>query len=213
LDDLGHDALQIAVVRSPFAHAQVRDIDVAGALDVHGLVAVYTYDDLTGPMAEPLPLLIPHPALTQGRTQYALANGEVNYVGEAIAMVVASDRYTAEDAAARIVVDYEPLPAVVGVAAARRATQLVHEDVPGNVGANFVQEFGDARAAIEAAPHRLEFDLSIERSASTPLEGRGTLARWDGESAGCGCGARPRPPPGCARPWPRSSSSTSSTSR
>ena len=182
LDDLGHDALQIAVVRSPFAHARVGDIDVAGALDVDGLVAVYTYDDLTGPMAEPLPLLIPHPALTHGRTQYALANGEVNYAGEAIAMVVASDRYTAEDAAARIVVDYEPLPEVVGVAAARTATHLVHEDVPGNVGANFVQEFGDARAAIEAAPHRLEFDLSIERSASTPLEGRGTLARWDGES-------------------------------
>jgi carbon-monoxide dehydrogenase large subunit len=182
LDDLGHDALQIAVVRSPYAHARVGDIDVSGALEVDGLVAVYTYDDLTGPMAEPLPLLIPHPALTHGRTQYVLANGEVNYAGEAIAMVVARDRYLAEDAAARVVVDYEPLPEVVGVAAARAANHVVHDDVPGNVGANFVQEFGDARAAIEAAPHRLELDLAIERSASTPLEGRGTLARWDEES-------------------------------
>ena len=61
-------------------------------------------------MAEPLPLLIPHPALTHGRTQYALAKDEVNYVGEAIAFVVADDRYVAEDAVGRIRVDYE-LPA------------------------------------------------------------------------------------------------------
>ena len=65
-------------------------------------------------MAEPLPLLIPHPALTHGRTQYALAKDEVNYVGEAIAFVVADDRYIAEDAIGRIRVDYEFLPPVVG---------------------------------------------------------------------------------------------------
>ena len=71
-------------------------------LDVEGVHAVWTYDDLTGPMAEPLPLLIPHPALTHGRTQYALAKDEVNYVGEAVAFVVADDRYVAEDAVGRI---------------------------------------------------------------------------------------------------------------
>jgi aerobic carbon-monoxide dehydrogenase large subunit len=182
LDDMGHDALQIAVVRSPYAHARVLDVDVSAAVDVDGLVAVYTYEDLTGPMADPLPLLIPHPTLTHGRTQYVLANGEVNYVGEAVAVVVAADRYIAEDAAGRIAVDYEQLPAVVGVEAARAAGHLVHDDVPGNVAANFVQEVGDARAAIDDAPHRLTLDLSIERSASTPLEGRGTLARWDEDS-------------------------------
>ena len=48
---------------------------------------------------EPLPLLIPHPALTHARTRYALASDEVNHVGEAIVMVVALDRYVAEDAA------------------------------------------------------------------------------------------------------------------
>ncbi|HEX2550289.1 MAG TPA: aerobic carbon-monoxide dehydrogenase large subunit, partial [Nocardioidaceae bacterium] len=128
---------------------------------------------------ERLPLLIPHPTLTHGRTQYALANGEVNHVGEAVVMVVASDRYVAEDAASRIRVDYEPLPAVVGVAAARAAEHLVHDDVPGNVAAVMVQQTGDAAAAIDAAPHRLELDLEIERSASMPLEGKGVLARWD----------------------------------
>ena len=98
------------MLRSPHAHARILDIDVAGVLDVEGVHAVWTYDDLTGPMAEPLPLLIPHPALTHGRTQYALAKDEVNYVGEAIAFVVADDRYVAEDAVGRIRVDYEFLP-------------------------------------------------------------------------------------------------------
>ena len=91
-------------------------------LDVEGVHVVWTHDDLTGYMAEPLPLLIPHPALTHGRTQYALAKDEVNYVGEAVAFVVADDRYVAEDAIGRIRVDYETLPPVVGVDAARAAS-------------------------------------------------------------------------------------------
>ena len=179
LDDLGHDALEVAFVRSPHAHARIVEIDVADALEVEGLVAIYTHEDLDGRTGETLPLLIPHPTLTHGRTQYALAKDEVNYVGEAIVMVVASSRYVAEDVADRVRVDYEFLPAVVGVEAARAAEHLVHEDVPGNVAAVMVQEVGDAEAAIDAAPHVLELDLSIERSASMPLEGKGVLARWD----------------------------------
>jgi len=182
LDDLGFDAAEVAVVRSPYAHARILDIDVSAALDVPGLLAIYTYEDLPGPLAEPLPLLIPHPALTHGRTQYALARDEVNYAGEAVVLVVAENRYLAEDAADRIAVEYEPLPPVVGVAAARAAERLVHQDVPGNVAARLAQEVGDAAAAIAAAPHRLRLDLSVERSASMPLEGRGVLARWDADA-------------------------------
>ena len=179
LDDAGHDALAVAFVRSTQAHARIRGVDAADALEVDGLVAVYTWDDLPGRLADPLPLLIPHPDLTQPRTQYALARGEVNHVGEAVAMVVAVDRYVAEDAADRVVVDYEPLPAVVGIDAARAGADLVHADVPGNVAAVTTQELGDARAALAAAPRVLELDLTIERSLSSPLEGRGVHARWD----------------------------------
>ncbi|HET9610734.1 MAG TPA: aerobic carbon-monoxide dehydrogenase large subunit [Acidimicrobiales bacterium] len=181
LDDAGHDALAVAFVRSPHAHARIRGIDAGAALDVEGLVAVYTWDDLPGRLADPLPLLIPHPDLTHPRTQHALARGEVNHVGEAVAMVVAVDRYVAEDAADRVVVDYEPLPAVVGIDAARSAEHLVHPDVPGNVAAVTTQEMGDARAAIAAAPRVLELDLAMERSLSSPLEGRGVHARWDAD--------------------------------
>jgi carbon-monoxide dehydrogenase large subunit len=182
LDDLGQDALAVAFVRSPHAHAKVTGIDVAEALDIDGLVAIYTYEDLPGRVGEPLPLLIPHPGLTHGRTGFPLASDEVNYVGEPVVMVVATDRYLAEDAAELIMVDYEPLPAVVGVDAARAAEHLVHEDVPGNVAGHLVQSRGDAAAAIEAAAHVLDLNLYVERSASMPLEGRGVLARWDTES-------------------------------
>ncbi len=181
LDDLGQDALAVAFVRSPHAHAKVLDIDVSAALEVDGLVAIFTYDDLDGKTAEPLPLLIPHPTLTHGRTPYPLANGEVNHVGEAIVMVVASDRYVAEDVAGLIRVDYELLPAVVGVEKSRDGGALVHDDVPGNVAATMVQEVGDAAATIEASPHQQQLQLSIERSASMPMEGKGVLARWDAD--------------------------------
>jgi carbon-monoxide dehydrogenase large subunit len=181
---VGQRVLHAAVLRSPHAHARIVDIDVSGVLDVEGVHLVWTYDDLaaqtTAPaMGEPLPLLIPHPALTHGRTQYALAKDEVNHVGEAIAFVVADDRYLAEDAVGRIRVAYDVLPPVVGIAAARAAEHLTHDDVPGNVAARMEQENGDARAAIASAPHTLSLDLTIERSASMPMEGRGTVARWD----------------------------------
>ncbi|HTE69572.1 MAG TPA: aerobic carbon-monoxide dehydrogenase large subunit [Actinomycetes bacterium] len=179
LDDLGSGALAAAFVRSPHASARVTEIDVTGALEVDGLVAIYTYEDLEGPVAEPLPLLIPHPRLHAPRTAYPLANGTVRHVGEPVAMVVARDRYLAEDACERIAVGYQPLPPVVGLDAAVRAERSVHDDVPDNVAARMLQEVGDAPAAIQAAPHRLQLELEIERSASMPIEGRGVYARWD----------------------------------
>jgi carbon-monoxide dehydrogenase large subunit len=194
LDDLGHDALAAAFVRSTLAHARIVDIDVTGALDIPGLVGIYTWDDLAefdavsaagltpSRVSEPLPLLIPHPALTHGRTAYLLARERVNHVGEPIVMVVAADRYVAEDVAERVLVRYDPLPAVVGVAAARDGRALVHDDVPGNVAARLRQEVGDVESALTSSPHVLELDLDVERSASTPLEGRGVLARWDADA-------------------------------
>jgi aerobic carbon-monoxide dehydrogenase large subunit len=181
LDDLGHDAYEVAIVRSPHAHARVLDVDVTDALDVEGLIAIYTFEDLPPNLQRPLPLLIPHPSLIRPRTQRLLADGEVNHVGEAVAMVVAVDRYVAEDVLDRIRVAYQSLPAVVGPERAHDADHLVHDDVPGNVAASLTQTIGDAPAAIAAAPHRLSFRLDIERSASTPLETRGVLARWDAD--------------------------------
>lgn len=181
LDDLGSGALAAAFVRSPHARARITGIDVTGALDADGLVAIYTYDDLSGRVGEPLPVLIPHPALSHPRTGYPLAKDVVNHVGEPVVMVVATDRYLAEDIACQIQVSYDPMPPVVGIEVAAAAGHLVHPDVPGNVAAHLVQEVGDVAAALARSPHVLEFRLDIERSASTPLEGRGVYARWDAD--------------------------------
>ncbi|HSF99291.1 MAG TPA: aerobic carbon-monoxide dehydrogenase large subunit, partial [Ornithinibacter sp.] len=181
LDDLGRGALAAAFVRSPHAHARIVDIDIDDAWEVEGVEAIYTWDDLTGRVAEPLPVLIPHPALTHARTGYCLARDEVNHVGEAVVMVVARDRYLAEDAAQRIRVTYENLPVVVGIERARAGEALVHDDVPGNIAAHLLEEVGDVTAAMAAAPRTLTLDLEIERSACMPMEGKGVLARWDAD--------------------------------
>ena len=215
LDDLGHDALAAAFVRSPHAHARIVDIDASDAVDVEGVVGIYVHEDLPGRVGEPLPLLIPHPTLTHGRTGYALAKDEVNHVGEPIVMVVATDRYVAEDACQRIRVTYEQLPVVVGIEAARDGDLLVHDDVPGNVAAHMLQEVGDVDAAMAAAPHTLTLDLDIERSACMPMEGKGVYARWDPTAASCGCtpprrrrpASAPPSRPSSTCPSPRSSAS------
>ncbi|GAA2016145.1 xanthine dehydrogenase family protein [Nakamurella flavida] len=184
-DDIGAGgatpALEAAFVRSPHAHARILDIDVTDALDVPGVVAVWTHEDLPGPAALPLPVLIPHPALHAPRTGYALAPHTVHHVGEAVVMVVAENRYLAEDAAARIRVEYEILPVVVGIPAARAAIAAVHQDVPDNIAAHLVQEVGDVDRAMAAAPRVLELELAIERSCSMPLEGKAVHARWDAD--------------------------------
>jgi carbon-monoxide dehydrogenase large subunit len=177
-DDFEPHAAHAAFVRSEYAHARVLDIDVSGALDVDGVHAVYTYDDLDGPFAKPLPLIIPHEAIEDGRTQYALAKDEVRYVGETIAMVVARDRYIAEDAAGAIVVKYEPLPVVADLEA---EAPLVHLDRPDNVVGRVSEEHGDVDAGFSRAAHVFEWHFEMERSAATPLEGRAIVARFDEE--------------------------------
>jgi aerobic carbon-monoxide dehydrogenase large subunit len=178
-DDIDGGAYGTAFVRSPYAHARVLSIDATGALEVPGLVAIYTQEDLPERIGAVLPLLIPHPCLFAPRTGYPLARDAVHHVGEPVVMVVAIDRYAAEDAAELISVSYEPLPVVVGAENAAAAEHAAHEDVPDNVAARMVQEAGDAAAAIEAAPHTLDLRWDITRSCSSPLEGRAVHARWD----------------------------------
>ncbi len=180
-DDIGVDspALEAAFLRSPHANARIVDIDVSDALDVEGVRAIFLHEDLEGELGEPLPVLIPHPALHAPRTPPALAADRVHHVGQAIAMVVADNRYLAEDAAGKIRVSYDVLPPVVGLDSARAAERTVHDDVPDNVSAHLLQEVGDLAKGFRAAEHTLEFDLHVERSASTPLEGKGVFAKWD----------------------------------
>ncbi|HEY6541221.1 MAG TPA: xanthine dehydrogenase family protein molybdopterin-binding subunit, partial [Ktedonobacteraceae bacterium] len=91
------EMLHAAVLRSTQAHARILSIDPGAAWSLPGVHLVLTAQDL-GEVLEPSPLLVPHAALTQPRTQLPLARNEVRYVGEAVALVVADSRYIAEDA-------------------------------------------------------------------------------------------------------------------
>ena len=180
-DDAGSTGLSLTMIRSPYANARILSIDVSEALEVEGVQAVLTYSDLPGRLVEPLPLLIPHPSLVAPRTQYILANEHVRYVGQAIVAIFATDRYVGEDAAERVIIEYEPGEAVVGIDAAL-GPHLVHEDVPGNVAADHSEHVGDVDTALANASHVLELELNMERSMGSSLEGRASHATWDRHS-------------------------------
>ncbi len=175
------DMLHAAILRSPYAHARILSIDTSRAKELAGVELVLTYHDLDVAL-EPLPLLIPHPALTHPHTQYALAKDSVHYAGEAVAIVVASDRYIAEDALDLIEVEYEPLPVVSPYnldTIVAPETPQIHLDTPHNIAAHLVQQVGNIDAAFANAPHIFQRRVFIERSASQPLETRGVIARFD----------------------------------
>jgi CO/xanthine dehydrogenase Mo-binding subunit len=173
----GERALESYLVRSPYAHARIRSIDVSAARAMPGVVAVYTAADLPFGQTD-LPVLIPHPNLTQARTQRCLASEVVRYVGEAVAFIVAESRSLAEDAAEAVQVEYEPLPVVITPESAARADHLVHENVPDNVAAEMIQEVGSVQAALASAPRRKRLHLRFERGAASPMEARAVWARW-----------------------------------
>ena len=171
--------LHAAVLRSPHAHARILAIDADRVRAVPGVALVATGADL-GALNQPTPLLIPHPHLRLPRTARPLATDEVRYVGEPVALVVAEDRYVAEDALAEIRVTWEPLPVVASLEAATAAgAPLVHADVPENRAARVTQQVGDPASAFARAAHVFRERLAIERSCGSPIEGRGVVADFD----------------------------------
>ena len=139
--------LHAAVLRSPHAHARLRQIDTSAVRCLAGVHGVFTASDL-GSVGRRSPLLIPHDCLSQPLTQYPLAVDTVNYVGEAVALIVAEDRATAEDALELIEVDYDPLPVVIDLEAAVAAgAPLVHAELGTNVAARYTATVGDVEGA------------------------------------------------------------------
>ncbi|MDQ7857644.1 MAG: aerobic carbon-monoxide dehydrogenase large subunit [Armatimonadota bacterium] len=175
--------LHAAVLRSPHARARISRLDASRAAAAPGVALVLTHADLPPALREPLPRLIPHPALVHHKTQYALAPGQVRHVGEPVAFVVAESRYQAEDALDLIDVAYEPLPAVTDLEdAVRPGAPLVHDDMGTNVCAEYTQRVGDPDAAFAAAPHVFRERLRMDRGAASPIETRGVVALWDAQT-------------------------------
>ncbi|HEX7169534.1 MAG TPA: xanthine dehydrogenase family protein molybdopterin-binding subunit, partial [Rubrobacter sp.] len=121
--------LHMAVLRSPHAHARITAMDTSAARELPGVIEVFTGDDLADEWAIGIPTGWPVTEDINVPDHWPLARGEVNHVGEGVAVVVAEDRYKAQDALEHIDVDYDPLPAVVDVEAALEdGSPLAHEE-------------------------------------------------------------------------------------
>lgn len=172
-------ALHAAFVRSPFARAKINSIETADALKSDGVVGVFTCDNI-GNLDREVPLMIPHDCMKDARTQRPLARDDVYYVGQAVAMIVAVDRYVAEDAAMLVDVDYNPLPVEVDLErAVLDSAPLVHPTHANNIAADLVQVSGDPESAMAKAEHVTKIRVEVERSTAASIETRAVAARHD----------------------------------
>ena len=182
LDDLKlPDMLEAAFVRSPFAHATFTEIDAAEARSLPGVHAVLTARDLPAEMqGKRILLQVPHPEITYAVTQEPLATSEVCFVGEAVAVVIADSRHLAEDAAERVIVDWEPLPAAAHCdAALKPGAPAVHSSMTDNIAGRLNLGFGDVDMAFRNAAHVIRERYAPHRGTGHPMECRGVAAVYD----------------------------------
>ena len=178
LDDLdAPGALHVAFVRSAEAHARIRSIDTTAAAAVAGVHAVLTLADLAAVATAPrMPLIAAPGKAATPQTPFILADREVAFVGEIVAMVVGRSRYQAEDAAALVDVDYEPLAIVTDpVAAIEPGAAPVRTELSSNVLATYRVDYGDIDAAFAGDVLVIEDVIDIHRGGGHPMEGRGIL--------------------------------------
>ena len=171
--------LHAAVLRSPHPHAVIRSIDVSAAKAARGVAAVVTGADVTKLGA---PLLAGVKANIQC---WPCAVGTVRYVGEPVAVVVAEDRYLAEDALELIAIEYDPLPITLRPADALKADSAVlHEGLGSNIASDRSFRYGDPKAAFASAARRVSVKVNYPRNSCTPIETYGLVADYDpGEDA------------------------------
>src|SRR5262245_62438784 len=171
------DVLHAGFVRSRHPHATVRGVSKDAALALPGVHAVLTLDDLATVMAKRRMMRHSNSGTPLDRMWcFALADGEVSYVGETVAIVIADSRYVAEDAAALVEVDYDLLPPVSDCRkAVAPDAPPVRRELNSNVVAVYKVNFGDAAAAFEKAAHVFHENLWQNRGAGHTIEGRGFL--------------------------------------
>ena len=171
--------LVAAIVRSPHPHARIRGVDLARARAHPGVAAVIGPEEI-GAAVRPFPLSTstPMPYLPS-------AVDTARYVGEPVAVVVAGDRYVAEDAAELVEVDYEPLDVVVDTRAALEPEAvLLHPEAGTNVATDRTFSFGPVDDVFARADHVVHGEYTFPRYSSVPMECYGVVAQWRDESEG-----------------------------
>ncbi len=175
IDDLPMpDVHHAAILRSPHAHARILGYDVSAAVATPGVIAVITGADVAE-RTRPFPVGVTAPV-----RYYCAATDKARFVGEPVAVVVARDRYLAEDAAGRIAVQYDPLPAVVDPERALDAdAPVLHEAVGSNLACHRRLVYGDPGRAFAGADVIIRERFRYPKHSSTPIETYGVVARWD----------------------------------
>jgi aerobic carbon-monoxide dehydrogenase large subunit len=173
--------LHAAFVRAPFAHALVRAIDTGAAAAVDGVHAVLTARDLPAGLRENrIPLRVPNRLIKAPLMPYCLAGGEVAHVGEPVAVVLARDRYVAEDAARLVAIEYDKLPVVADCGAALEpGAARAHSELADNIAARWTSQYGNVAAAFERAAHVVAVALRQQRGSGHAIECRAVLATYD----------------------------------
>ena len=179
--------LYAAVLRSDFAHAEVKSLDVTDARALPGVAAVLTASDIAGVIPD-----IPSRPMTGVQAMDVfnapghpvLAKDKTCYAGQAVAIVVASDQYTAREALDLIRVEYLPLPpALEPRDAVAKGAPVVHAEVPNNVAMEVTQTGGDVEAAFAEADHVTNQRFDAQRLAPVPMETRGVIADYQPDEA------------------------------
>src|SRR5579864_65814 len=181
MDDIGvhPGTLHAAFLRSPHAHADIVSIDVSQAMQARGVVAVLHGEDIKA-LTSSLVVGVKAPVEC-----WPIAVGRVRYVGEPVAIVIAADRYLAEDAVDLIDVRYQVRPAVIDpIAALKGDAAVLHDGFKGNVASDRSFRYGEPERAFASAPHRISIDVRYPRNSCTPIETYGVVATYDaGEDA------------------------------
>lgn len=173
--------LHATFLRSPVAHARLRGIDVAAARRLAGVHAILTFADLRPLLtADRIPLSVASAAIRFHVDPFALAHDELCYVGEPIALIVAESRHLAEDAAALIDIDFEPLPAVTDpLAGLAPGSPRARLDCPDNLVARQSIDYGDVEGAFAAASYRFAERFRLNKGGGHAIETRGMVTRFD----------------------------------
>ena len=168
-----------AILRSPYAHANIRSIETGGAEGQPGVLAVFTGRDTDGVLnGVPCAWLVPDSDLKTPEHP-PIAKDKVRYVGDAVAVVVAESRYQAEDALEHIDVDYEPLDVVMNPKrAAQDGAPQLHDDAPNNIAFHWVVVGGDADSAFAAADVTVGETINHQRLIANAMEPRSAVAQW-----------------------------------
>ena len=170
-----------AIIRSPYAHARIKNIDASAALAHPGVIAVFTGKDMADDGIGSLPNGWAIGDDQREPPHYPLAPDKARHVGDGVAVLIAEDKATAQDAAEKVVVDYEMLPAVVKSSAALKSdAPQVHDDAPDNT--SFVWELGDkdaTDAAIANAHHVTKLEFINQRVVANAIEPRSAIGDYN----------------------------------